>query len=207
MERHVERLIAACGLAQFSYRTWPGTEILLAEPAAELAGGIAAEPPSEAAPRGATGVLIAVSTPPAAATAAATGTEDDLVATRARSLLASLSKFIAEPLLPTGSDRRLDGDRRSEDRPPPRLASQPARSRGPLSLPSAEGFEAPIHVGYRERAERPPARRLEPVPGHAAAPAASAPVAGRRFALLDEMLPAPHRPEGRRDRRGASSTS
>jgi hypothetical protein len=162
MERHVERLIAACGLAQFSYRAWPTTEILPpSRPAPEPAA-------PAAAPEAGILLLAVPAEPPVAA---APSPADS----RARSLFASLAKFIEEP-----EPRGLA--------PAEAAAGRPARPRGPLSLPPPEGFEPPIHVGYRaaRRSDDPPRQDRR---GAAASPAQlhAPPAPARRFALLDEV--------------------
>jgi hypothetical protein len=189
MERHVERLIASCGLAQFSYRTWPGAEI--AAPVAPRA--VAATEPASPTPTSSLHVVAAPPPEQADAAPVEPGPANDApAAARARTLLASLSRFIEDP----------------QAIPPAASAAQrPTRPRGPLSLPPAEGFEAPIHVGYRSpkafRDRRAP--QASPGPDPAASTAGPAGKAGaetartRRFALLDEMLPAPLRPVERRN--------
>jgi hypothetical protein len=201
MERHVERLIASCGLAHFSYRSWPGAEILPPAPVE------VAEPP---APPAESLLVVADAAPlPVPAAEALPPAAEVPGGTRARSLLASLSRLL-------------------DDAPPRmRLPAAPplqraARVHGPLTLPSPEGFEAPIHVGYRQprsphdrrqsglpaaeaagEASHRPARTARPAsPTGIAAPDPAA--SGRRFALLEEMLPSPFR---RADRRGTSSSS
>jgi hypothetical protein len=111
-------------------------------------------------------------------------------APRARTLLASLYRLIETPPSQP-AETATPGSQRT------------ARVRGPLALPPPEGFEAPIHVG-----ERPPARMLRerrdvsrgeqrPPPGGPPVAAVEA-VPSRRFALLDELAPAPPRYTDRR---------
>ncbi|MGK7868058.1 hypothetical protein [Falsiroseomonas sp. E2-1-a20] len=190
MERHVERLLSSCNLIQFSYRTWPAPGILA--PAAPLA-------PTEPPPPAAASRLLVVAAPSAAevvATATPVAAETP-TAVRTRTLLESLSRLIEDPQ-PAGP----------AGTPPQRTS----RMRGPLALPPAEGFEAPIHVGYRPprtgRDRRAPAEGVPdrvagagPVGEPSAGPGATP---GRRFALLEEMLPDPSR---RPDRRNAPRRS
>jgi hypothetical protein len=203
MERHVERLIASCGLAHFSYRSWPSTEIL---PPAPVQAAEVAEPPALPAE---SLLVVAEAAPLPVATAEAPPVPEAPGGARGRSLLASLSRLLddAPPRVPLPAA------------PPLQRA---ARARGPLTLPSPEGFEAPIHVGYQQP-RSPHDRRQAALPSAEAAgeatdrsartarPAFPTRVAraepaapGRRFALLEEMLPGPFR---RADRRGTSSPS
>lgn len=200
MESHVERLIASCGLAQFSYRTWPATEIMApaapAEPSppTEVAHLLVVATPApvaigvnEAAVMEADVTMAGPSEPVAAKARAAA---EAPAAARARTLLASLYSLIEKPPShPAGSV--APGLQRAN------------RPRGPLALPPPEGFEAPIHVGYHSPAKRVRDRRetavgaIRPPAGGAPAPIAEAGPA-RRFALLDELLPVPPRHADRR---------
>ncbi|MGG5889718.1 hypothetical protein ACLF3G_21505 [Falsiroseomonas sp. HC035] len=191
MERHVERLLSSCSLAQFSYRTWPAPGILA--PSAPLAPaeplpGASSRLLVVAAPSGAEAVAAATPGPPPAETPSTA---------RTRTLLASFSRLIEDPqpAAPTGP-----------------AVQQSLRRRGPLALPPAEGFEAPIHVGYRPprtgRDRRAPADGVpDSIPGVRPAgkpDAGQGATPGRRFALLEEMLPDPSR---RPDRRNAPRRS
>ncbi|MDP3416615.1 hypothetical protein [Falsiroseomonas sp.] len=201
MERHVERLVASCGLAQFSYRTWPSTEITVPEVLAEPVPSFVTPRVLDVAVLLPDGPGLAVVEKPGPGTAGIVGTEAIAdpktagaagapAAPRARSLLASLYRLIETPPMQPALTA-TPGSQRT------------ARLRGPLALPPPEGFEAPIHVG-----ERPPAKMLRdrrdvslgahrPPPGGPPAVAVEA-VPARRFALLDELAPAPPRYTDRR---------
>lgn len=241
MENHVERLIASCGLVQFSYRTWPGTEILAPATPAEPLPSLELIGPEQPAPQHSAPEQRSPLVPPETAAAGPRLVEAPVMvgpsmrpemgpnigpdmgaemgpnigpnigpdmgaavapaATRARTLLASLSRLVEGPQAhaPATSGWDVPGHRA----PPPRIIppQRSAKPRGPLTLPPPEGFEAPVHVGYRPapkamRDRRDPTQPTMPMPmPRSGAPVGAGPVAapGRRFALLDELLTAPLR--------------
>lgn len=165
MEVHVARLIAACGLAQFQYRSWPAPEVAVPEAPvaaipAETEPAIVAEPAPVMAQR----IEMPAAAPPPVVLLPPDAPPSDAV--RPRTPRAPVTLPPPEPLLPALGARG---------------AGLPA-GRPPVRLPAPED-DAPL-VPLRPRERREGLRREgDPAPRRPA----DAPAAPRRFALLDEI--------------------
>jgi hypothetical protein len=216
MDIHIERLVSACRLAYFDYRTWSAPELVI-QPPVIVEVPAAAERLAEAASPAV--AAMADAAPVAAPMVAAPAVAAPVVLAP----MVAAPAFVARPAMPEGrppvvlpppdaapafAPQFRPGY--AAEAPPPRLPA----GRPPVVLPPPDSFD-PI-IAFRGIASRRSAPAAQPRttsigaaasrranPG-AAAPAAATPPPGtppRRFALLDEIMP----PAGRRDGDGGRS--